>query len=249
MQVYYGKEYSPCLNRDMEFKVYGYAGTPILVFPSQNGRFYEFEDFKMIETVTNELENGEIQIFTIDSIDLESWSDTNGNEGHRIYMHEQWYHYICDEFVPRIHDFNGHTHDRIITTGCSMGATHSMNFFLRRPDLFGGVLSMSGVYSASFFFPNYQDSKVYDNSPLDFLPNMPADHPWMDWYRKSQIIFVCGLGAWEDQMYPDARRLKQILWDKGVDCWYAEWGTDTGHDWPWWRIQFPYYVQFLKENK
>lgn len=39
MKVEYYKEYSPCLERDMEYKVYGHAGTPILVFPTQNGRF------------------------------------------------------------------------------------------------------------------------------------------------------------------------------------------------------------------
>ena len=27
------KEYSECLNRDMEFMVYGHAGQPMLVFP------------------------------------------------------------------------------------------------------------------------------------------------------------------------------------------------------------------------
>ena len=42
MKVEYFKEYSQCLKRDMEFKVYGYTGMPILVFPAQNGRFYGF---------------------------------------------------------------------------------------------------------------------------------------------------------------------------------------------------------------
>ena len=44
MKVEYYKEYSPCLEREMEYKVYGHAGTPILVFPSQNGRFFDFEN-------------------------------------------------------------------------------------------------------------------------------------------------------------------------------------------------------------
>ena len=33
MQIRYYKEYSRYLNRDMEFKVYGHAGRPILIFP------------------------------------------------------------------------------------------------------------------------------------------------------------------------------------------------------------------------
>ena len=48
MNIKYYKEYSHHLNRDMEFKVYGHSGQPILVFPCQDGRFYDFENFKMI---------------------------------------------------------------------------------------------------------------------------------------------------------------------------------------------------------
>ena len=44
MKIEYFKEYSHCLNRDMEFKVYGHMGIPCLVFPAQDGRFYDFEN-------------------------------------------------------------------------------------------------------------------------------------------------------------------------------------------------------------
>ena len=71
MKVEYYKEYSPCLKRDMEFKVYGHAGTPILVFPTQNGRFYDFENNGMVATVEGLIDNGNIQLFCCDSIDLE----------------------------------------------------------------------------------------------------------------------------------------------------------------------------------
>ena len=48
MQKQYFKIYSEHLNRDMEFKVYGHTGKPVLVFPSQDGRFFDFENFKML---------------------------------------------------------------------------------------------------------------------------------------------------------------------------------------------------------
>ena len=60
MKIEYFKEYSHCLNRDMEFKVYGHGGKPILVFPAQNGRFYDFENFKMVDTVSDLIEDGVI---------------------------------------------------------------------------------------------------------------------------------------------------------------------------------------------
>ena len=39
MQIRYYKEYSNYLDRDMEFKVFGHTGRPILIFPCQSGRF------------------------------------------------------------------------------------------------------------------------------------------------------------------------------------------------------------------
>ena len=41
--------YSERLNRDMPLKIYGHAGTPCLVIPSQNGKHGDFESFGMVE--------------------------------------------------------------------------------------------------------------------------------------------------------------------------------------------------------
>ena len=40
MEVRYFKHYSSNLRRDMEFKVYGSYGKPVLFFPCQGGRFF-----------------------------------------------------------------------------------------------------------------------------------------------------------------------------------------------------------------
>ncbi len=155
MKVQYFKEYSKCLNRDMEFKVYGHAGKPILVFPAQDGRYYDFENFKMVDSVYDLIDDGKVQLFCCDSIDKESWSLKNGDNRHRIYIHEQWYYYIINELVPRIFDINsynnyGRYYDGIITTGCSLGATHAVNFMFRRPDIFKGTIGLSGYYDNSY---------------------------------------------------------------------------------------------------
>ena len=49
MKTEYYREYSPNLGRDMEYKVYGHAGRPMLVFPCQDGRFFDFEDRGMVD--------------------------------------------------------------------------------------------------------------------------------------------------------------------------------------------------------
>ena len=47
MNIQYFKNYSPALGRDMECKLYGHGGQPILFIPCQDGRFFDFENFHM----------------------------------------------------------------------------------------------------------------------------------------------------------------------------------------------------------
>ena len=124
MQIDYYKEYSPSLGRDMEFKVYGHGGKPVLAFPCQNGRFYDWEGFGMLETLSDFIEGGQIQLFTADTIDGETLSNTEGNPYDRIRLHESWFNYLIEELVPRIHTING-TGQALLATGFSkIGRAH-----------------------------------------------------------------------------------------------------------------------------
>lgn len=96
MQTSYYKEYSESLQRDMEFKVYGQGGKPCIVFPCQNGRFFDFESFQMTDIAAPWIEEGKLQLFCVDCVDLESWSDTNGDPRHRSEMQERYFNYIVD---------------------------------------------------------------------------------------------------------------------------------------------------------
>ncbi|WP_433983403.1 hypothetical protein RBB78_19195 [Tunturiibacter empetritectus] len=73
MKREYHKWFSPSLGRDMELLVFGHAGYPAVVFPTSQGRFYEFEDRQMVSTVQDKLEHGHLQLYCVDSVDGESW--------------------------------------------------------------------------------------------------------------------------------------------------------------------------------
>lgn len=242
MEIRYYKEYSPCLEREMEYKVYGYGGQPILVFPAQNGRFYDFENFGMIDSIASFIDEGRIQVFCVDSIDGETWSHENGEAERRSYLHEQWFYYVCHELVPRIREIN-RSFDRIITVGCSMGATHAVNFMFRRPDLFLGTIGLSGYYDSDIFFKDYCDERIYNNAPVKYLAGMAHDHPYIDMYKNCKIVLCCGQGAWEDEMRHSIHQMKNILADKGIPAWIDLWGNDVDHDWPWWKQQLPYFLE------
>lgn len=242
MKVEYYKEYSECLKRDMEFQVFGHDGVPILAFPSQNGRFFDFSNNGMVECIEDFVESGRVQVFCCDSVDEEGWSLEGGDGAARSYIVEQFYYYIMDEFVPRIKEINKNAEDGIYTTGCSMGASHAANFFFRRPDVFKGCIALSGYYDSDLFFGGYVDERIYNNSPIKYIEGMPYDHPHVEMYRERDIILCCGQGAWENEMIYSTTKMKQLLEYKDVPAWIDFWGYDVNHDWPWWRVQLPYFL-------
>jgi esterase/lipase superfamily enzyme len=102
MNIEYCKWHSPALGQQMELKVYGFFGKPLLVFPAQGGRFYEFEDFGMIAAITPFIEAGQIKVFTLDSIDSQSWANLNAPPADRARRHEDYDRYITQEVAPFI---------------------------------------------------------------------------------------------------------------------------------------------------
>ena len=248
MQTQYFKEYSPTLGRDMECKVYGHAGRPVLFIPCQDGRFFSFEDFHMADVWAPWIESGQVMVFAVDTLDLETWSNKGGDPYWRARRHEQWMDYLFYEMVPFIQamacERNGWAEaPGIIAFGCSLGATHAANLYFRRPDLFSGLLALSGIYTASYGFDGYMDEVVYANSPVDYMANLPADHPYIGLYNSQRAVICVGQGPWE---IPDStRQLQSILQSKGIGTWVDFWGYDCAHDWDWWYKQVVYFVPYL----
>jgi esterase/lipase superfamily enzyme len=245
MNVEYHKWWSPSLGQDMELKVYGQGGKPAIVFPAQGGRFYEYEDFGMVEAVRSFIDGGKIKLFTVDSIDAQSWANWSAHPADRARRHQDYDRYIVDEVAPFIRQHCGGEqldgNANFLATGVSMGAYHAVNFFFRHPDVFNALIAISGLYQLSMFVGDYSDENVYFNNPLAYLPNL--SDPWfIDQYRQSQIIVCCGQGAWEDAMLADTYTLKRILEEKQIPAWIDIWGQDVNHDWPWWRVMAPYFL-------
>lgn len=244
MKIQYLKQYSSYLGRDMEFKIYGHSGKPVLFVPCQSGRFYDFENFHMIDHWAQWIEEGRCTVYSVDSIDDIAWAALGSDNRWRIENHERWYHYIVDELVPTIHFLSGRRD--ILPFGCSMGAMHAANLFFRRPDLFDGVFAISGIYDSLDFFGQYMDDLVYNNSPLHYIAGMNYDHPYIDLYNSKKILICVGQGDWEDQMLASTRRLENVIRQKGVHARIEYWGHDVDHNWPWWFKMCQVYVpEFL----
>jgi len=244
MEVHYYKTYSNNLQREMEYKTYGHAGQGVLVFPSQDQRFYEWEDNGMISVLAPMIEAGEFHLICCDSIDVETWSLTGGNYEERINLHERWFNYIIDELIPAVSGG-----EKLIVTGCSMGGYHAGNVFFRRPDLFDTLLSLSGLFHADYFFPAFDNELIYNNSPLHFLNDKTDPNILLDSYRNKQIILCCGQGDYEDITCPSTQCLGSLLAEKNIPAWVDIWGKDVHHDFEWWRKQAEYFFNHLRKEK
>ena len=238
MNIEYHKWWSASLSQDMEIKIYGRGGKPVIVFPTQGGRFYEFEDFGMVEACKDFIDAGKIQLYTVDSIDFQSWANWNIPPGERAKRHNEFDRYIISEVVPFIQSHNPYE-SKYLTTGCSMGGYHCTNFFFRHPDCFDTVIAISGLAQLKMFIGDYMDDNVYFNTPLAFLPDL-NDPLYIDEYRKSNIVICVGQGGWEEPMLADAYALRNLLETKNIPVWLEIWGYDVNHDWPWWRKMLPY---------
>ena len=235
------------LNREMHVTVHGEAGYPIIVFPSQNAMASNWEDFGMIDTVADYLDSKQIQLFCLDSVDAETWSNTDGNNEQRAETQEAYYRYVCDEVVPLVHETNN-SQLRPLVMGTSLGATQAVIVMLRRPDLFQGCIALSGTYDSADFFGNWMNETLYLNAPTTFLPNMAADHPYVELYNKRQIILCAGQGAWEDESVRTQGMLDSAFRDKGINAWCDYWGDDVSHDWPWWQKQVRYFLPLVLDK-
>jgi len=243
MHTEYHKWWSPSLNQDMEMKVYGHAGKPVIAFPTSSGRFFDYENFGMVDACRPWIDTGQIMLFAVDSVDAQSWDNLKVTPAERNKRHLEYDQHILTEVVPLAQSY-GLTSRAFVSTGCSAGAYHAANFFFRHPDVFDAVISLSGLFRLDrpqFHLTGQDLADVYFNSPLSYLPDL--NDPWYtDRYRKSQIIVCCGQGAWEGPPIEDALALRTLLESKGIPCWVDLWGTDVVHDWPWWKKQIAYFL-------
>jgi esterase/lipase superfamily enzyme len=232
------KWWSPGLHKDMEIAVYGHYGFALLMFPTAAADYLEYERFQLIDSISHHIESGKIKVFSINSINMESWLNRNMHPAHKAIRHQQYNEYVCNEVVPFIKNYSSQD-TPIITTGASLGAFHAANTLFRRPDLFQGVIAMSGTYDLKKYSDGYYDDNCYFNSPDDYLPNLSDEHV-LSQLRTKTIIFASGQGDYEDP--ESSRRISGILHSKGIEHWLDLWGYDMKHDWPTWRQMLPYFI-------
>lgn len=229
--------YSTALNKEMPIASYGHYGFAVLLIPTAAADYLEYERFQLIQSLEPMIEAGKFRLFSIDSINKESWLNYQMEPAHRAIRHNQYNEYIFNEVIPFVRNATSNE-TFIYTSGASLGALHAMNLFLKRPDVINGAIAMSGVYDLTEYTRGYWDEQVYYNSPIHYIPNL-EDTFILDKIKASHHIHIyTGSGEYED---PDAsRRFASVLFNKGIWCNLDIWGPDMRHDWPTWRNMLPH---------
>ena len=157
MEGTYYKEWSAVLDREMEFKVYGHGGVPVLALPARGGRFYDWENNGMPDAAARLLHEGKIQLFCADSIDGESLLAGNESPRHRAEMQEKYFVYLTSELAARIAELNAPESKEkplIWCVGVDTGAYQAVQCRLRRPRTFAASSAAQRTTSSSAAAPS-----------------------------------------------------------------------------------------------
>jgi esterase/lipase superfamily enzyme len=226
---------------------YGHFGRPVLVFPSEQGRAWDFENNGMVGAVADLIDAGRVKLYCIDSEDGRSWSDHGVPTEERARRHSGYEALVLEQVVPWIATDCGAAGRpvEIATLGCSLGAYHAANFALKRADVFPLALCFSGNYDPNTWNAwGERGDATYFNSPFDYVPNLSGDH--LEWLRERiSLLLVVGQGAWETEptkSLPSTLAFAQCLADKGLRHELDVWGYDIPHDWPSWRSQLAHHL-------
>lgn len=218
--------HGPAIGAAGRVVAYGHWGRPVLVFPSEAGDAYDFERNGMLDAVGDLVRGGRAKLYCVDSFDAQSWSDPSLSAEASARQHERYVAWIVDQVVPFVHaDCGGPT--ELITFGCSMGAFHAADLALRRADLFGLAICLSGVYDPA------EHGLAH------------ADEGHVEWLRQRlSLLLVCGQGQWEDTTgaLDSTRRFAALVRSLGIKCELDLWGYDVPHDWPSWRAQIAHHL-------
>ena len=242
MHFEYHHWYSDRVERDMGLLIIGHAGAKVLVFPTRDGDFREYENLRMHHGLSEKINKGHLQLFCVDSFAKESlyagWTDPLD----RIRRHMQYEDYILNEVMPLMSLKN--SHECTISHGLSLGAYHAANIAFRHPHLFRKLCAFSGRYDLTLqvgsfdnLFGGYYNEDIYFHNPSHFLPNL-SDPRAIDSLRRMDIVFVIGR---EDPFREDNHHVSRTLWNKSIANGLHEW-EGRAHEGYSWRRMAPLYL-------
>jgi esterase/lipase superfamily enzyme len=190
----------------------------------------------MIAAVGEKVRAGQLQLFCVDSVDKESWYNSQIPPWQRIARHMQFEEYLLKEVVPMIRDRN--QDPRLLALGISFGGYHAVNIALRHPGVFSGFLALSGTFDLSGFLDGFYNQDCRSHLPTHYLPEL-NDRWFFDRYGKATYVLATG---WDDHCLAQNQNFDRILSAKGIPHQLYIWDSANSHDWPTWQRMAQQYL-------
>ena len=217
MRREYRRWYSPRLHRDMELLIFGHAGAKVLMFPTRDGRFWEYETLNIVGRLADKIDAGQLQLYCVEGMARETFYNCGLHPADRIRRHKAFEEYILNEVLPLMAWMN--SHDCTIAMGCSLGAFQAVSLVFRHPHLFRKLVAFSGRYDLTMrvesfgdLFDGYYGDDIYFHTPTHFLPGLAC--PWrLESLRRLDIVLAVGS---TDPFLDNNRYLSQLLAEKSI---------------------------------
>lgn len=234
-RTYHAWDSAALQGRQMEMVVHGHAGARVLVFPTSMGRYHEWEDRGMCQTIAEHLEQGWLQLYCVASVDDLSWYDDGAHPHQRAEWQERYDTYLRDEVLPFSRTLNDNPF--LITAGASFGAYHAIAFGCRHPHLVSRILAMSGLVDIKRLTGGWSDDLVYRHNPMDFVRH-EHDPARLEALRRLDIILAVGR---DDGLRAGNEEFSRVLLSRGIGNALRIW-DGWAHDWPWWQRMLSLYI-------
>jgi len=223
---------STILERHMEHVAFGEAGRPVVLLPTSAGRQNENVDFGLVDALGPLIDQGKIRVFSIDSINRESWADDALPPWEKLRRHGLYDRFLAEEFFPWLKALTGR--DDPVLYGASLGGWQALTFAARHPEAVGRAIAFSGFFDIRRLLGGWWSEDAYYFSPQDFVPNM--DEEWVARLSRVEWVLATGDG---DSLLEETRRFAAVLEAKGIPHHCEIWKECFGHDWPHWREHLP----------
>lgn len=230
----YRRWYSQRLHRDMELLIFGHAGAKVLMFPTRDGRFWEYEKLDVVAGLAGKIQAGHLQLYCVEGLARETFYDRSRHPADRIRRHVALEEYVLNEVLPLMAQSN--PHECTMVMGCSLGAFQAASLALRHPRLFRKLVAFSGRYdltsSVEHFddlFDGYYCDEIYFHTPAHFLPSLSC--AWrLEQLRQLDIVLAVGRA---DPFLDSNHQLSRFLNEKGIRHQLHLWDGRAHSAGPW----------------
>jgi esterase/lipase superfamily enzyme len=225
----------------MELLIFGHAGAKVLMFPTREGSFWEYEKLGVVASLADKVEAGFLQLYCIEGLARESFYDRRRGPADRIRRHAAFEDYILNEVLPLMAWTN--PHECTMAMGCSLGAFQAASLVFRHPHLFRKLVAFSGRFDLTMqvedfgdLFEGHYSDDIYFHTPTHFLPGLSCG--WR-LERLRQVDVVLAVGK-DDPFLENNRHLSRLLADKGVHHQLHVWDGRAHRAGAWRRMALLY---------